>query len=826
MEYTRFLQTNLLRDDRKLIELEMGKLLTHATTKEIIAERIGHICDQYGYSYFGFQLIRYLHANYSDPVPDAEYHTIRNERFAVTNISAPMQASADDRKRYAMILSNLVDGNQYDPIDGTYARSLFEAILIQNRFLKKDGKLRPITKWDVYDIGRMLNLKLFDVESIACKSFADGALSGVDARNLIEKFSFAANLTKEERDKLLLEYQNETQRKRPVDYKSRKPGVTSNMVSDFSKLLNPEVPMDRGTWTKIFLEKLVDESPRLKGYSNTARIIFEQILVFAQKCASPEFYSNGAKDEQFFKDLKNHVNQALEDFTKKNGRYEPLPDETRKALVADILAKGNTDNLKVAYFSWSVPVWTGDGVKRDSLVNRLEKVLKGKIAVRKEDILIALFIACARQWEHQKDILMPVPDCEAEKINNLTTNERAKEIHSAVKNRLKWFINNANILLSAAYLDRFYLPHPTEAAISYAILTRSQAGGLYLDGLSTLEALKTTVCYSTTNPGMFNIPEPLKVQKEQKEQEEKEKQETQEEKEKQEAQERLFNSLNNKIQRYLYRCVYTSPKAELLLQIKNIAKEIQKVYVAERFKSIDIYFTELKRDGNIVCEYGFIPAINIGRKYQQLGDLPGELYEVLFGNRKITIPLRETRIPREWRSEHKVYHPSRLVEECSRFTIKMSGKKLRLKKATSKYQVSKKQKINTVWTVHTRYPEMKDLNDQLKQLVHARALLVLLQREIMALLRIKPCREATIYSDPIEDQEAAVQPDPVEDQEAAEKHEEAILTIVGDATKVDIEKEEERQERFFPFPVEISIGRRAILKLPALDAVTFSGRLQ
>ena len=813
MEYTRFLQTNLLRDDRKLIELEMGKLLTHATTKEIIAERIGHICDQYGYSYFGFQLIRYLHANYSDPVSDAEYHTIRNERFAVTNISAPMQASVDDRKRYAMILSNLVDGNQYDPIDGTYARSLFEAVLIQNRFLKQDGKLRLITKWDVYDIGRMLNLKLSDVESIACKSFADGALSGVDARNLIEKFSFAANLTKEERDKLLLEYQNETQRKRPVDYKYRKPGITSNLVSDFSKLLNPEGPVDRDTWMNDFLKKLVDESPRLKGYSNTARIIFEQILVFAQKCADPEFYRNGVKAEQFFDDLKNHVNQALEDFTNKNGLYQPLPDEICKTLVADIIAKGNTDNLKNAYFSWSVPVWTGEAIKRDPLGSRLEKVLKGKVAVRKEDILIALFIACARQWEHQKDILMPVPDCDAEKkkINNLTTNERAREIHSAVKNRLKWFINNANILLSAAYLDRFYLPHPTEAAISYAILTRSQAGGLYLDGLSTLEALKITVCYSTTNPGMFNIPEPLKVQKEQK---------AQEEKEKQEAQERLFNSLNSKIQRYLYRCVYTSPKAELLLQIKNIAKEIHKVYVAERFKSMDIYFTEIKRDSNIVCEYGFIPAINIGRKYQRLGDLPGELYEVLFGNRKITIPLRETRIPREWRSKHKVYHPSRLVEECSRFTIKMSGKKLRLKKITGKYQVSKNQKMSTVWTINTRYREMKDLDDQLKQLVHARALMVLLQREIMALLRIKPCREATIYSEPIEDQKAAVQPEPIED------HEKAILAIVGDAEKSDIEEEEARQERFFPFPVEISIGKRTILKLPAMDAVTFSGRLQ
>ena len=741
MQHTKYLQTRLLRDNRNLIDLELRSMLKHATTTTMIADRLRYIFEEYGCSYFGYQLIRHLHTKHTDSMPEEEFHLIFGQTFCAHNLSSPSQASMDDKRRYAKILADLAKENTYASIDSTYATDLFETVLISNRFLEKDGQQRPITKWDAYDISRMLSIPLPEAEILVAKTFTDGSLSVLNARNLIEKSSFVAELSKEKRDALISEYEITTKNKRRVTYTDRKAGVTDKTGSIFSDLFQNKDTLKTEIGFAKFYEKLIKEAPRLKGCSNTARIIFEQLLTFAVKVSSPDYYPEDTAEETVFHDLKKFVNQALSDFSEKGGDYHPLSMEARRALMQNLFVESTAGNLKEAYFSWSVPVWTGEGIKKDAMGSRVEAVLTGKKAVRKEDILIALFIVCSRFWEN--------------KSFSVKTAETAR---STLTNRLKCFINAANMYLKQAYLEKFYLPHPTEAVITYAILAGESAGDLYRDSIERLEENDAIIHYSTTNPSRFGIPEPIRT-------------ECVTVSDFDPNQQDMFGKLDGKIRRFLYRCVYAHPDNDLLIQIKAVARNIYRVFAAERFMGVDIYFSERREEEIVIGEYGFIPAINIGRSYVRIDDTPGDFYKILIGKEKIGLLFRETRIPQKWRIELK------------------------------------KEELYIPKTIEDSYPEIKKLDEKLQQQIHARALLVLLQREIITLLGLSPSQETVERPDRIDD---------------CEKE---ITKSVADSTfwetEEEMEADEERRETEFPFPVKISVGEHIIFKIPTLDNVTF-----
>ena len=735
MQHTKYLQTRLLHDNRNLIELELKDMLKYGTTTKMISDRLHYIFNEYGCSYLGYQLIRFLH---SKSTSEGDFHLIFGQSFAAQNLSSPSQASVEDKKRYAQLLADLVKETAYTPIDHTYAIALFETILIENCFLEKDGQLRPITKWDAYDTAHMLSMSLPEAEMLVSKTFTDGSLSVLNAHNLIEKFSFLADLSKEKRNALLVAYKEEEKSKRRVTGTDRKAGVTTKVGNVFSDLFKDVDALKTETGFAQFYKKLIKEAPRLKGASNTARIIFEQILSFAVKLAEPDYYAAETKEVTVFSDLKKHVDQALDSFSKTDGDYYPLSEEARRALMRNLFAENSADNLKEAYFSWSVPIWTGEAIKKDSLASRTEAVLTGKKPVRKEDILVALFIVCSRFWE-----------------NIVSSSKAEKEIHAVRTNRLKNYINAANMYLKQAYLQKYYLPHPTESVITYAILAGDHAGICYADSIAQLEENAAIIHYSTTNPARFGIPKSNRENRvtvsdfDQ-------------------AQQDLFERLEGKIRRFLYRCIYSNPNDNLLTQIKIIAKNIHQVYVAERFAGIDVYFTEREKDGAASFEYGFIPTVNIGRSYVQIGNILDDFYQILIGKQKIDLLFRETRIPETWRKELN------------------------------------KEDLYAPWTIDTRYPEIKKLPKELQQLLYTKALLVLLQREIITLLRLSPRQE------------------PVERRDRIDDHETDIINSNVPETEEEMEEDEARQETAFPFPVEISVGKHVIVKIPALDNVTFS----
>ena len=797
MGYTEYLQRSLLGDSRKLIELKMRNFLGKGGEEKLISQWIGNICDAYGCSYFGFQLIRYLHTTYNVAMPEQEQHTILGVHFPAANTASPVKPSEEDKKRYAQILADLVVNNSYDAVDGVYAKALFETILIHNKFLEKDGSLRAIGKWDVYDVCRMLHMDYADAVNIAFKTFTDGSLSVMDARNLIEKFSFAANLTKMQRDTFVGEYTKQVHGIRKKTFTARKPRVTENLGKGFGKLLNPDVPMNQQEWSEKFMEHLIDETPNLMGYSNTARIIFEQILGAFTISTEPNFDAQKITDEQLFRDINMRVKGALMDFTEKTGGYSPLSGEDRGQLMKEILGRNNVNNLKDAYFAWSVPVWTGEQIKRDSLGSRMEDVLTGKVAVRKEDILIALFIVCSEVWSQQNDLCLIAIGSKKKKaaVAVMSVQEQKEWKNKIVCNRLKLFINHVNMYLKKASLDSFYLAHPTEAAICYAILTREKAGDFYLDNVSKFKENPGKVYYTTAYPSRFGIPEwrnPDFVRVNEFPQ----------------TQEDLFKSLDGKIRRYLYRSEYVNPQADLLMQIRALAKKIHAVYVQEQFAGLDVYFSEKEEENRRVCEVGFIPAINMGRVYTKIDDVSEDFLKILLGEKKILLQFRETRFSKAWKQKKKVHHPEMLVEERGGLALRKSAQQLKLKRTVGIYRVSRKQKICPIWTINSRYTDMKNLNPQLAQLVHTRALLTLLQCEIMALLHIQTKQETAKRADIAEDDEAGI-----------------LNLIREDATAGNnamLEEEEEWMEQYFPFPVEISLGSTISLKLPALDIVSLS----